>query len=300
MSKAQCAVDENRKLKQENAELKAKYEKETLENKIKTLEMQNEIQTLKHQMEISKLKSQQVENEENKVLKDEVQTLKHQMEIVETKIQSLMKDTATKDEMNTKVQALANDVEQMKANVAQIQSSKDYVVKFKRDFENFKTETKQNNNAKVEVVQNASEEPVLNSTSNIPDRFFEGAEKLLKGNVQFLNQGYRAWYEDMSQSMRNRIQYVNKKFVLIRKDVKGYYASLWFAAKQRESKCNIENNYELIVEGLYERLTFLFWGIKFSDYGCRIEVKNELRECHNIIIPHNILKKFCSVIFLIF
>ena len=41
MNEAHCAVDrersiheENRKLKQENAELKAKYEKETLENKI--------------------------------------------------------------------------------------------------------------------------------------------------------------------------------------------------------------------------------------------------------------------------
>ncbi|XP_066916406.1 putative autophagy-related protein 11 [Clytia hemisphaerica] len=93
--------EENRKLKQENAELRAKYEKETLENKIKILEMQNEIQTLKHGNEIAKLKAKQEKNEEkvvvsltenalkeeNQALKNEIQTHKHQNEIAKLKAQ---------------------------------------------------------------------------------------------------------------------------------------------------------------------------------------------------------------------
>ena len=43
VDREQTIHEENRKLKQEIAELRAKYEKEILENKLKTLEMQNEI-----------------------------------------------------------------------------------------------------------------------------------------------------------------------------------------------------------------------------------------------------------------
>ena len=89
----------------------------------------------------------------------------------------------------------------------------------------------------------------------IPDRFFEGAEKFFGANVgkDTSDGSYKDWYDDLSKSMVDRKQYVNEKFVLIRKDVKQYDDWLLFISKRKGHQWN-EGMSHIVVEGLYERL----------------------------------------------
>ena len=95
----------------------------------------------------------------------------------------------------------------------------------------------------------------------IPGRFFEGTERFIekyrafdKRGENLFDESYQSWYENMSRSMENRKQYANEKFVLIRKEMKKYYMILSFVAKQRGSNEHTEEEHELMVEELYERL----------------------------------------------
>ena len=223
MHEAHNSVDreENRKLKQEIAELRAKYEKEALENKIKILEMQNEIQTLKHQMEIAKLKAQQEKteenvalNEENQALKEEIQALIHRVGILEVTNPSLKEENASN----------SDSVEQ--------------------DYKKVKGEVEQKQKPRIQ-------KPL----TEIPDRFFKGAEKFLS-KENFLDQDYKSWYEDMSRSMENRKQYVNQKFVLIRKDMKRCHNILNFFVLKPEEANFEEDKCDVVMKGFYERLSF--------------------------------------------
>ncbi|XP_066916402.1 uncharacterized protein [Clytia hemisphaerica] len=330
--------EEHRKLKQENAELRAKYEKETLENKIKILEMQNEIQTLKHGNEIDKLKAKQEKNEEkvvvsltenalkeeNQALKNEIQTLKYDNEIAKLKAQQenknngsqmakeietlkiqnqalektvaeadlknefealkqemgglkaqngkLEKDFQTLEnemgglkaqngELEKEVQALKNGIDGLKVELKdQMQTQKgkleNEVQALRNDFEYLKTGV--NQKQEIEGAQKAVQEKVRKPLGKIPDRFFEGAEKFWMdyntGREDFIGENYKLWYEDMSRLMENRKQYVNQKFVLIRKDVaKEYHQFLYFGSKAKDVKYN-ERDDDLIVEGLEKRL----------------------------------------------
>ncbi|XP_066916404.1 fibrinogen- and Ig-binding protein-like [Clytia hemisphaerica] len=329
--------EENRKLKQEIAELRVKYEKETLENKIKTLEMQNEIQTLKHDNEIAKLKAKQEKNEEkvfvssignalkeeNQALKNEIQTLKHDNEIAKLKAQQENKNNGSqmakeietlkiqnqafekkvaeadlinefedlKQEMGglkaqngklendfqtlenemgglkaqngkleKEVQALKNGIEGWKVELkdkTQTQKGKleNELQALRDDFEHLKTEV--NQKQEIEGAQKAVQEKVQKPLGKIPDQSFKGAEKFLlnynTGREDFFGDDYKLWYEEMSRSMENRKQYVNQKFVLIRKDVKQYHKYLCFGSKTKDSKYN-EEDFDLTVEGLEKRL----------------------------------------------
>ena len=110
-----------------------------------------------------------------------------------------------------------------------------------------------------------------NLHNEIPARFFVWAEKFLKGDVIFLDKGYKAWYEDMSSSMENQKQYVNEKFLLIRKDVTKIYMLLSFWAKPNGSITETEHDSILTVEGLYERLP--------ADTDVFLLHKNDGRKC---------------------
>ncbi|XP_066913252.1 uncharacterized protein PF3D7_1120000-like [Clytia hemisphaerica] len=264
MNEAHSSVDreraiheEHRKLKQEIAELRAKYEKETLENKIKTLEMQNEIQTLKHGNEIDKLKAKQEKNEEkadvrltenalkeeNLALKDEIQKLKHELEITKLKADN------DKEALKNQIEVLQNQI-QVSNETADKLDLKTDVKALRNELETLKTEVRQ-------VARKTKQEVVEKALSGIPDRFFEGAEKFWMdyntGDEDFSGENYKLWYEDMSRLMKNRKQYVNQKFVLIRKDVKHYSEILLFVCKP-EGIAKKEYDHCLIVEGLFNKL----------------------------------------------
>ncbi|XP_066916405.1 centrosomal protein of 83 kDa-like [Clytia hemisphaerica] len=320
MNEAHSSVDrertiheEHRKLKQENAELRAKYEKVTLENKIKTLEMQNEIQTIKHQSEIAKLKAKQEKNEEktvvsliehalkeeNQALKNEIQTLKHDNEIAKLKAQqenknngsqmakeietlkfqnqALEKTVAEADMKNefealnqemgglkaqngkleNEFQALENEMGGLKAQNGELEKE---VQVLKNGIEGLKVELKdqtKTQKGKLENELQALRNDFEHLKTKVNHRFFEGAEKFLTnyntGRGDFIGENYKLWYEDMSRLMNNRKQYVNQKFVLIRKDVKRYHGNLCFISKTKDVKHNEEDN-DLIVEGLEKSL----------------------------------------------
>ena len=136
----------------------------------------------------SSVDREQTIREENRKLKQEITELKakYEKEILENKIKTL--------EMQNEIQALKHQIE----------------------IEKLKAHDKNN------VVQKPSGE--------MPYRFFEGAEKFLvtynTGEGDFFGESYKLWYEDMSRSMEKREQYeqyVNDKFVLIRKEVKQYF-----------------------------------------------------------------------------
>ena len=99
---------------------------------------------------------------------------------------------------------------------------------------------------------------VQKPSGEMPDRFFEGAEKFLvtynTGEGDFFGESYKLWYEDMSRSMENRKQYVNDKFVVIRKEVKQYFRCLFFISKRVGAEHD-ESSHHLMVDGLHEKTT---------------------------------------------
>ena len=214
---ARTIQEENQKLKQENADLRAKYEKETLENKIKTLEMQNEIQALKHEIEIAQFKSQQEKKDIENQMAKEIESLKHQIEVL--KIQN----HHHKSESGTSVS----------------------------DQEPSKTESK-----KEQELEGAQNDASVDSKQ--PFRFLvEGAEKILvyyhTREGDFYGENYKFWYEDMSTFMDHRRIYINKKFVLLRKNVKDDWATLYFGSLKRKDDGK-EDDDRLMVERVYEKL----------------------------------------------
>ena len=218
VDREQTIHEENQKLKQENAELRAKYEKETLENKIKTLEMQNEIQALKHEIEIAQFKSQQEKKDIENQMAKEIESLKHQIEVL--KIQN-------HDQKSESGTSFSNQ-------------------------EPSKTESK-----KEQELEGAKND--ASTDSKQPFRFLvEGAEKILvyyhTGEGDFYGENYKSWYEDMSNLMEHRRLYINKKFVLIRKNVKDDWATLYFGSLKRKDDGTNEDDDRLLVENLHEKL----------------------------------------------
>ena len=67
----------------------------------------------------------------------------------------------------------------------------------------------------------------------------------------FFGESYKLWHEDMSLSMENRKQYLNEKFVLIRKEMTKYYKSLWFGSIEGQY---YEEESEVTVKGFHEKL----------------------------------------------
>ncbi|XP_066916365.1 uncharacterized protein [Clytia hemisphaerica] len=265
-------LEENRKLKQENAELRAKYEKETLENKIKILEMQNEIQTLKHHSEIAKLKVQQEKSgdknstestlkEENQALKDEIETLKHQMEVLrQEKTKAKVIENSTEAVLVKENQALKDEIEALKHQMEMLRQEKTEAKAIKNSTEAVLIEENQALKDEIEALKNKMEilevkyQALEKPSSTIPDRFFEKfLTKYNAENGDDFNESYKSWYEEMSRTLENHKQYVDENFVLIRKNVRQCYKTLDFVSK-REGTEYEEDQFDLVVEGLYERL----------------------------------------------
>ena len=283
MNEAHCAVDRNRTTKDEEiAKLKQDHAKEieklTLDHKIKTMEFQNDFklkemeienkqkqktfdlekenQSLKNEIEIMKMRSKHQQTEANHKLKEDNHNLRHKIEQMQMKSEhaQIEADNLLREEnqlLKNRIESAKVECEKEKSVMRNQMEKENQKLKLQIDVLNLKKEPPVNGTPNA----NAGKGTQLKPLGKIPERFFEGAEKFLvsynTGRENFFDGDYKLWYEDLSRFMENRKQYVNEKFVLIRKEVNEKFESFWFGT-DREGVRDVQDG--VIVEGLYEKL----------------------------------------------